>query len=958
MPYNFEATFTQPILAKLDNGLIKGPKDWANAITKAYITTIKAGLPQGVAPTLPAPGLLGAPYAIGAAGFNTADSKEKVMFTLINAYFTAKELSLNKASIDGLIQTIKQLIAKIKAKQAQIKNIVEQVNLIKEELKQLPPLLIEIKDAIKDVIQEQTFNVKNIENVFTDAKLELGPEQFKITFAKELRLIDVIKNFNATDVAGVKEIVLILSEYGERTVDSLADVKNKPLKDYIQSKLVGIAKEFVTLANGILDPQMFVDYLSQLAPVRPKIKTVYDKVQQFLNLKILLNPALKKLEIKKQIILKDIQVNLQNKLIKIREKMQNRIIEHNSKRKEGKAELIYKKAKKKIDAFRKTNEQKIKKLQKDIKLYKQAYSSIKIIIGKSTSLSTKIPEQFEQIKNQILTQVKDVQNTVVDFQQLFNEQEETNKATEYMNFIGLSQFANLAALLIIQTKCSFQVFKNLFELPNPNLTQYVVDIVLIKNEVNKLIKTIESIKKAKAAAKTTPQDKADTNIQTTSPSILSKKPSSLKDLIKKIKEYLNPKIQKLQAWLLKKIKQTTNYIKTKAEKFRVDFEIFALTLLPLKSGVEDVKNKKLVAEAKKKKLEEKKLQVEKFAKKTSFIYNMTIGSKDLLLNIDKGVYKLSENETNIDKIINNYFNYQKMDKEPAVQASLDGDKKKLKQEFDSLKLIEVLIYGLLETTKEMKESNFANDLKNILASLKENTPGIQTLQLIQNIINNPPKTPIDVRDLANSLGGSVLQDISATNTLLNLERKYLQKSRQIIKTMCNVKQLKNEKVLSKLNYIKNQLDKNQSFLLIAFDYLKKQLTIFAQFIIKKVTAVAKKILDKLKSKKEKKQKQIEKDLKKIIENKINPDAIVMSVMFGLAARAFWTGATWVGPTASTHIVLNIGLFKMIKAKTEDGASGMIKEIANSFEKQLQGMFGIITPPPNTAIIPIPFNGYK
>ena len=954
MPYNFEATFTQPILAKLDNGLIKGPEDWANAITKAYITTIKAGLPQGVPPVLPAPGLnplAPPPFTIGASGFSTADSREKVMYTLVNAYFTAKELSLNKASIDGLIQTIKQLIAKIKAKQQQIKSIVEQVNLIKEELKQLPPLFEEIKIAIKDVIQEQTFNVKNIQNVFADVKLELGPEEFERVFAKELRLINAIKNFNATDIAGIKEIVLILSEYGERTVDSLADIKNKPLKDYIQSKLVGIAKEFITLANGLFDPQMFVDYLRQLAPVRPKIKAVYDKVQQLLNLKTLLNPALKKLEIKKQIVIKDIQVNLQNKLIKLREKMQNRIVEHNSKRKEGKAELIYKKAKKKIDAFRKTNEQKIKKLQKDIKLYKQAYTSINAIIGKSTSLIDNIPKQFKQIKEQILEQVKNVQDVGVGFQETFNEKEETNKATEYMNFVGLEQFADQAVLLIIQTKCSFQIFKNLFESPTPNLTQYVAEIIVIKNEVNKLIKTIESIKKANAATKTTPQDRADTNL----PAI---KPNSLKNLIKKIKDYLNPKIQKLKAWLLKKIKQTTNYIKTKAEKFIVDLEIFALTLLPLKSGVEDVKNKKLVAEAKKKKLEEKKLQIEKFVKQTSFIYKMAVGSKDLLLNIDKGVYKLSENETHIDKIVNNYYNYQKIDKEPAIQASLDMDKKKLKQEFDALKLIEVLIYGLIETIKEMKNSDFEKDLKIRLAALKENTPGIQTLRLIQNIIENPPKTPTEVRDLANSLGGTVLQDISVTNTLLNLERKYLQKSRQIIKTMCDVKQLKNEKILSKLNYIKNQLDKNQSFLLIAFAYLKKQLTMFAQFIAKKVRAAAKKILDKLNSKKEKKQKQIEKDLKKMVENKINPDAIAMSVMFGLAARAYWTGATWVGPTGSTHLTLNIGLFKIIKAKTEDGASGMIKEVANSFEKQLQSMFGFITPPLNTAIIPISFNGYK
>jgi hypothetical protein len=57
MAYNFEGTFVQPLLTQLDNGLIKGADDWADAITKAYINTVKAGLPQGAPSTLPAPHL-------------------------------------------------------------------------------------------------------------------------------------------------------------------------------------------------------------------------------------------------------------------------------------------------------------------------------------------------------------------------------------------------------------------------------------------------------------------------------------------------------------------------------------------------------------------------------------------------------------------------------------------------------------------------------------------------------------------------------------------------------------------------------------------------------------------------------------------------------------------------------------------------------------------------------------
>ena len=51
-------------------------------------------------------------------------------------------------------------------------------------------------------------------------------------------------------------------------------------------------------------------------------------------------------------------------------------------------------------------------------------------------------------------------------------------------------------------------------------------------------------------------------------------------------------------------------------------------------------------------------------------------------------------------------------------------------------------------------------------------------------------------------------------------------------------------------------------------------------------------------------------------------------------------------------------FKKIEANIEDGASGLIKGMAKGFEAQLTAMLGLITPPANTGIPPIPFSGYK
>ena len=83
MPINFEATFTQPLLAEIDAGRIRSASDWARLVTKYYVATIKTGLPNGIPPTLPSPAQLGAPYAMGNTFYNTIDSRSRLMENII-----------------------------------------------------------------------------------------------------------------------------------------------------------------------------------------------------------------------------------------------------------------------------------------------------------------------------------------------------------------------------------------------------------------------------------------------------------------------------------------------------------------------------------------------------------------------------------------------------------------------------------------------------------------------------------------------------------------------------------------------------------------------------------------------------------------------------------------------------------------------------------------------------------
>ena len=297
MPYNFEATFTQPILLKLDNGVIKGAKDWADTITKGYITTIKAGLPQNVPPTLPAPSQQGAPYPIGASGFTTADSREKAMYTVVYAYFYAKEISLDKGSIKGLAADVVQMVKRIKQKTKQVKTLIQTIKLVSKQLLELPKILTEIIQGIRDEIKARIEDLKHLDADLSKFKTKLSPEDFNSTFKQELSLLQKIRSFNPLDITGMRDISLFVSDYSKRNNNVLAATTDENLmKNYILGKLLGVAKVFLELAKGVTDPTQILNFVSQLNKDSQRVKNLFKRVQQFDLFVRFLQPKLKKLE--------------------------------------------------------------------------------------------------------------------------------------------------------------------------------------------------------------------------------------------------------------------------------------------------------------------------------------------------------------------------------------------------------------------------------------------------------------------------------------------------------------------------------------------------------------------------------------------------------------------------------------------------------------------------------------
>jgi len=175
MPYNFKTTFTEPLIAQLDAGTITGAEDWATAITSLYAKTVAMGLPQGVPPTLPAPGLnptTPPPYPIGPVGI-TNNPKEKAFKQTIKAYFLAKEIGNDKAALKGLVQTSNQLIAKIKVRRKEVLDLVENIKALSKEVANIPKYIEEMIAAVKEIITEDIKRVKDLHDLFANLEQEL-----------------------------------------------------------------------------------------------------------------------------------------------------------------------------------------------------------------------------------------------------------------------------------------------------------------------------------------------------------------------------------------------------------------------------------------------------------------------------------------------------------------------------------------------------------------------------------------------------------------------------------------------------------------------------------------------------------------------------------------------------------------------------------------------------------------
>ena len=542
----------------------------------------------------------------------------------------------------------------------------------------------------------------------------------------------------------------------------------------------------------------------------------------------------------------------------------------------------------------------------------------------------------------------------------------------YLNSMGLGDLVEQITVIITQTKGDISDFKNLFERKKSTYTKYAKEINKLYADIQKLVNDVDKVVKEDFPKKN-PDKKDKDKKEATDESLLPdfkipeqvKSKWSLKNLFLKVKNYIQPIIEKVVSWIKKKIKKAVDYVKSKFEKEMKNLELFLLTWKPKPSSELDDETRKLQEEDRKLKAEQRKKQIEDGIKLTSYILKAGKGLSTLTLSLVGGNYSYIGNELAINNMLDGIYSARKHNKDDVTIASLNDEQKLLKERFKVLKAVELIVLAVIEIINEVKSTDFVKEWTDYYNEVVKNPVETQTAELVKTIkdlIENPTLDPKTIVDATDKIGLNLIQLRSVTTRLIELERKYLRRSKKVVEELlstgfADISDLKEEGWIKKLKALKAHLDKNPSYLQKLFEYLGDLLADFEAFARKVITKQLDRIKSWLKRQLENWRIRNQEEIEKWRERALSVDNFIFCNILGIAARVFWTGATWNGETGSNHVVYNIGRFKPIKQKLLEGASVFIPEVAKSFEGQLNQMRGVVIPPANTGISPLSFKGY-
>jgi len=319
--------------------------------------------------------------------------------------------------------------------------------------------------------------------------------------------------------------------------------------------------------------------------------------------------------------------------------------------------------------------------------------------------------------------------------------------------------------------------------------------------------------------------------------------------------------------------------------------------------VEDTKTKKLIVEEKGRLIKDKRAKLKKLKLYITQGVLVTRGATTLANNLSGGIITYSRNQQAITDISNGYFGFKSIDQPPSRIRVIEKQKQQFKNRLNDLQLVEGLILGLNYLIEDIKNNpTFLEDWKNrVVDNIKDQTRS-QLFEELGNIFTTPITNPIALLDIVDQLSYAIAQDNTTLQNIKQLERRYINKAKQAFRRLGSSKTKAGE-------YFKDlavKLDGDVSLIALLLKELGFKYNSISKYIDKFINDVKKEVTNAIDKKREKIEINAKQSLDAWKEKKVNVKAQIMSITFGLATRALWTGATWFGPTGTQFTVISIG----------------------------------------------------
>ena len=1007
---NFEQNFSTRLIKDLEEGRYVNATDFAAGITRHYMgsldlnapSTLGPLVPAFIPPTLPAPAQLGAPAPVGPTVSINRKTREKLFYNTVRTYFVAKEISQGKLNVRMLSRDVRSAISEYKRVTTQVKQYYNEIQQLDDRLealrKDLQNIIPELKKFIqskKDILKEAKTEFSSIGDKLRALKQQgLSDFDFDVIMAEELKDLDFFLNFKiepSLNLENLRETFNTVRGLLDRSITTGKKYKNifskeANFKVYISKKIEAATKEILKLLDGFLNWEKYVTFWKDLTYV-PGGQRISKIMLNIINQNSVLKEAKKRLLAKVEGLKRSVMSHLQKKIDDLLDRLKKAgdwLVDRlkikstlNKFNKKLKASKLIQNTVKRIKAIVKYSvniirhamlvlKEVTKIVVKLVNLFTSIQSAIAVskrtvakIKEKYSDFATSIDEskspQYRLAKQQALEELKQSLN----FRGVGNE-DPTKKfiATVGANSPLLSQIMNaidsalglneqqLAAFLRVRSKKVQVQINSIDSILTKDIPRLQILIAANPNSSNYKA----TIKRADAIAK------SPTGV-TGVASVYSKGQSQHKTYLFLVKQVrlAGVKLQELQDRLTLKVKQETkNIADTQKQKDAV--LDYVDTILETKPKLKKVKNKKRRVELDIAETKAKVAKLKKLAKEARMAYSIVTNGYRIFVGLPQNKETpISSNERSMRSLVINYCDFQ-IERGKMKPKEKTAVIKRFNIKIADLKAYEVIYRFFNEVIRESQSSKFTDKIKEELGKKADSleAKSTQGLKALTDILSGAYKSP-DLITLS-KLPDQIFGQIDIATALYRAEKKSLAKLRAKVSSLSSFIPAKTQD--PGLKFIRRQLNTASSFVLLILNAIRnffKKIVEFIETLMKPVTDFLKRTLtaeaEKIKDRETER-------VNALLVRKTNLEGRAMSFMFGLAARLFWTGATWSNPVGTRFVVLNIGRFSpTMKATSENGSQGYGEELAKAFNTQLKKMRGMIVPLPSTGIVPFGFKGY-